>query len=115
VGEFAGRDAGLARHGGGQIDRDDYSIATTNRHRAVGGRMTARRPVEVLVEREAVRPRQGIDDLRQARRGRVAVSFRIALDAANLSRLRRVYLLRYAPVGRRWPRRALAAHRDPAV
>src|SRR6202011_4226243 len=52
-----------------------------------------RLPLETLVERETVRPAQAGGDLRQA--AEAGQQFFRMLDAAGLSRLRRVYLTQY--------------------
>jgi hypothetical protein len=51
-------------------------------------------PLEVLVEREKVRPQQGTGDLWQA--AEAGLQFFRMLDTANLSRLRPAYLHQYA-------------------
>jgi hypothetical protein len=92
VGEFAGRDAGspvMVEVKSTATIFDRYTTGTEP-WRPYDGKA----PVEVLVEREAVRPRPGIDDLRQA--AEAGLQFFRMLDAANISRLRRAYLLQYA-------------------
>jgi hypothetical protein len=92
IGEFAGRDAGSP------VGVDVQSTATPF-DRYTTGTEPARpydghAPVEVLVEREAVRPRHAADDMRQA--AEAGLQFFRMLDAANLTRLRSAYLPLYA-------------------
>jgi hypothetical protein len=97
VGEFAGRDAGSP------VMVEVKSTATKFDRYTTGAEPArpydGKAPLEVLVEREAVRPRQAIDDLRQA--AEAGLQFFRMLDAANLAsatlaRLRAAYLRQYA-------------------
>jgi hypothetical protein len=92
VGEFAGRDAGspvMVEVKSTAMIFDRYATGTQPLRPYDG-----KAPLEVLVEREAVRPQRGMDDLRQA--AEAGLQFFRMLDAANLSRLRAAYLLQYA-------------------
>jgi hypothetical protein len=94
VGEFAGRDAGSP------VGVDVTFTATPFDRYTTGTEPTrpydSRVPVEVLVEREKVRPPQAAGDLRQA--AEAGLQFFRMLDAANpsLTRLRPTYLRQYA-------------------
>ena len=94
VGEFAGRDTGSP------VSVDVKSTATPFDRYATGAEPArpydGRVPVEVLVERETVRPQQAVSDLRQA--AEAGLQFFRMLDAANpnLTRLRPAYLRQYA-------------------
>jgi len=92
VGEFAGRDAGSP------VGVDVTSTATPFDRYTTGTQPSRpydrRTPVEVLVEREAVRPQQSADDLRQA--AEAGLQFFRMLDTAKLTRLRPAYLKQYA-------------------
>ena len=98
IGEFAGRDAGspiavevtTTTH---SFDRYAPGIGT-------GQTYDPRMPLEVLVEREAIRPGQAANDLRQA--AEAGLHFARLLAVAGLSHLRGAYLAQYplsAPVG----------------
>jgi hypothetical protein len=91
VGEFEGRDAGspvMVEVTSTATVFDRYTVGTEPA-RAYDGRA----PLEMLVEREAVRPQQALGDLRQA--AEAGLQFFRMLDAANLSRLRPAYLTQY--------------------
>jgi hypothetical protein len=92
VGEFAGRDAGSPVGVDVTFTATPFDRYTTGTQpsRPYDGRV----PVEVLVEREAVRPQQAAGDLRQA--AEAGLQFFRMLDAANLTRLRPAYLKQYA-------------------
>jgi hypothetical protein len=90
-GEFAGRDAGSpvsveVQSTSAPLDR--YAIATE-----MGRAYDNRLPIEMLIEREAVRPEPGKGDLRQA--AEAGLHFLRLLDAAHLSRLHSTYLTQY--------------------
>jgi hypothetical protein len=91
VGEFAGRDAGSP------VTVEIKSTATVFNRYTTGAEPArpydGRVPLEALVEREAVRPKQAAGDLRQA--AEAGLQFFRMLDAANLSRLRPAYLRQY--------------------
>ncbi len=91
VGEFAGRDVGSpvsveVQSTSAPFDR--YAIGNETRQ-AYDNRL----PIEMLIEREAVRPARGANDLRQA--VEAGLHFLRLLDAAHLSRLRSAYLTQY--------------------
>jgi hypothetical protein len=97
VGEFAGRDAGSP------VMVEVKSTATAFDRYTTGAEAArpydGRVPLEVLVEREAVRPQQAASDLRQA--AEAGLQFFRMLDAASLAaatlaRLRAAYLRQYA-------------------
>jgi hypothetical protein len=92
VGEFAGRDAGSPVGVNVQSNATPFDRYTTGTEPARP--YDVRVPVEVLVEREAVRPQHATDDMRQA--AEAGLQFFRMLDAANLTRLRSVYLAQYA-------------------
>jgi hypothetical protein len=106
VGEFEGRDAGspvMVEVTSTATVFDRYTVGTEPA-RAYDGRA----PLEVLVEREAVRPQQAAGDLRQA--AEAGLQFFRMLDAANLSRLRPAYLTQYPlPTGSDADSQALSA------
>jgi hypothetical protein len=106
VGEFAGRDAGSP------VMVEVKSTATAFDRYTTGGEPArpydGQVPLEVLVEREAVRPQQATGDLRQA--AETGLQFLRMLDAANLSRLRPAYLRQYpTPAGTDADSRAVSA------
>jgi hypothetical protein len=106
VGEFAGRDAGSP------VTVDVKSTATAFNRYTSGGEPArpydGKVPLEALVEREAVRPKQAAGDLRQA--AEAGLQFFRMLDAAKLTRLRSVYLKQYPlPPGTDTTSQALAA------
>jgi len=91
VGEFAGRDAGSP------VTVEVKSTATLFDRYTTGAEPArpydGKTPLEVLVERETVRPQQAAGDLWQA--AEAGLQFFRMLDAANLSRLRQSYLRQY--------------------
>jgi hypothetical protein len=100
VGEFEGRDAGspvMVEITSTATPFDRYTLGTGPAH-VYDGRV----PLEVLIEREKVRPQRAANDLRQA--AEAGLQFFRMLDAANLSRLRPDYLRQYP----------LSAGTDPA-
>jgi len=100
VGEFEGRDAGspvMVEITSTATPFDRYTLGTGPAH-VYDGHV----PLEVLIEREKVRPQRAADDLRQA--AEAGLQFFRMLDAANLSRLRPDYLRQYP----------LSAATDPA-
>jgi hypothetical protein len=91
VAEFAGRDTGsplTARVGWTAAPFDRFASGT-----AAVVRYNGSEAIESLVEREPVRPSQGSGDLLQA--AEAGVHFFRLLDAAQLARLRAVYLHQY--------------------
>jgi hypothetical protein len=106
VGEFEARDAGspvMVNITSTATVFDRYTVGTEP-GRAYDGRA----PLEVLVEREAVRPQQAPGDLRQA--AEAGLQFFRMLDAANLSRLRPGYVTQYPlPAGSDTDSQALSA------
>jgi hypothetical protein len=106
LGEFAGRDAGSPVMVELKSTATPFDRYTTGAEPAqpYDGRV----PLEVLVEREAVRPRQAIGDLRQA--AEAGLQFLRMLDVASLSRLRPQYLRQYPmPAGTDADSRMLSA------
>jgi len=91
VGEFQGRDAGSP------VMVEVNSTATVFDRYTAGAEPArvydGRAPLEVMVEREAVRPPLAAGDLRQA--AEAGLQFFRMLDAANLSGLRSAYLRQY--------------------
>jgi hypothetical protein len=91
MGEFEGRDAGSP------VMVEIKSTATVFDRYTAGAAPArvydGRTPLEVLVERETVRPQQAAGDLRQA--AEAGLQFFRMLDAANLSQLRSAYLTQY--------------------
>ena len=91
VGEFAGRDAGSpvnAQVASSAAAFDRYA-AGAEAPRALDNRL----PLEVLVEREAIRPAVATGDLRQT--VEAGLQFFRMLDQAGLSRLRAAYVAQY--------------------
>jgi hypothetical protein len=92
VGEYAGRDAGspvTVQVTATTAALDRYASGTEP-----GRALDNRLPLEALVEREAVRPAQAADDLRQA--AEAGLHFCRLLDAAGLlARLKPAYLAQY--------------------
>jgi hypothetical protein len=91
VGEFAGRDTGSpvsVEVQSTSVPFDRYAIGT-----GTAQPYDNRQPIETLIERETVRPTKAADDLRQATEA--GLHFLRLLDAANLSRLRSIYLTQY--------------------
>jgi hypothetical protein len=91
VGEFEGRDAGSP------VMADITSTATVFDRYSIGAEPArtydGRSPLEVLVEREKIRPLQAGADLRQA--AEAGLQFCRMLDAADLGRLKPTYLRQY--------------------
>jgi hypothetical protein len=110
IGEFAGRDAGSPI-------AVDVTTTTAPFDRYAAGGATGqgydgRIPLEVLIERETIRPPRAANDLRQA--VEAGLHFGRLLDAAGLTRLRAAYLTRYPLpdlAGEAGPFGALAAGR----
>jgi hypothetical protein len=91
VGEFAGRDVGSPLTA--QVQWSSAPFDRFQSGTAPVATYDGTRPLETLVEQEAVRPAAGTVDLRQA--AEAGLQFLRLLDAGNLSRLRATYVTQY--------------------
>jgi hypothetical protein len=91
MGEFAGRDAGSPLTA--QVHWTTAAFDRFASGSAAPQPLTANTPIEMLIEREFVRPQQAAGDLLQAAES--GLQFLRLLDAANLSRLRPAYIQQY--------------------
>lgn len=91
VGEFAARNTGSPLNA-----KVEWSTAAFDRYQSGDAPVLpygGMQPIETLIERETVRPQKAANDLEQA--AEAGLHFFRLLDAANLTRLRPVYLAQY--------------------